>query len=196
VDDEIALVARSVREFVASVASIDEPVPAGGSVAALAGSASAALLALACGVQQRQGIDGAAALLARAQDLQAQLLALVDEDAAAFRAYLRAKRADERPDVEAALHWMSHVPLEIAVRSLDVVNLSREVGGRTKGLLLGDVRSARQLASAAVAAALAIAEQDVALHSDPTAKAQLTDELARLRDARLFSAGEVDEGPA
>jgi Formiminotransferase-cyclodeaminase len=38
-------VARSVQEFVSSVASTDEPVPAGGSVTALTGAASAALLA-------------------------------------------------------------------------------------------------------------------------------------------------------
>ena len=49
------------------MASVDEPVPAGGSVAALTGAASAALLALVCGVQQRKRPGVSAAELAQAE---------------------------------------------------------------------------------------------------------------------------------
>src|SRR5437868_15498651 len=99
-DDE--LVSRSVREFVASVASVDEPVPAGGSVAALTGAASAALLALVCDVQQRRQPLRLAAESQQARDQQSRLLALVDEDAAAFRAFLDARRAGGAPVSTAA----------------------------------------------------------------------------------------------
>jgi formiminotetrahydrofolate cyclodeaminase len=178
VDD--ALVARSVREFVASVASIDEPVPAGGSVTALTGAASAALLALVCGVQARKGVDGLAEMLTRARDLQARLLALVDADAEAFRAFLHARGHD----VEGALNRTSQTPLDIATGCVEVVSLSREIEPRTRGPLLGDVRAARGLANAALTAALDIAEQNVLLHSDPAAQARLRDEIARLRGAQ------------
>lgn len=179
-----ALVARSVREFVASVASIDEPVPAGGSVAALTGAASAALLALVCGLLDRKGVEGASELVARARDLQGRLLVLVDADADAFQAYLHAKRTVVGSNVDGALNRTSQTPLDVAAACVDVVSLSRDVAGRTLGPLLGDVRAARHLASAALAAALDIAEQNVLLHSDPAARVRLQDEIARLRAAQ------------
>jgi formiminotetrahydrofolate cyclodeaminase len=182
-DDHPDLVARTVREFVASVASIDEPVPAGGSVAALTGAASAALLALVCGVLDRKGVDGVSELLGRAQQLQARLLALVDGDAAAFRSFLDARRdAGEQHVLQAALERTSQTPVEIARGCIDVVNLSQDVEHHTRGPMLSDVRTVRRLAGAAMAAALDIAEQNVALHSDdPAAQARLRSEIARLR---------------
>jgi formiminotetrahydrofolate cyclodeaminase len=44
----------SVAEFVRAVASPTQPVPAGGSVAALTGAVSAALLVLVCEVVERR----------------------------------------------------------------------------------------------------------------------------------------------
>jgi len=177
-----ALVARSVQGFVASVAAIDEAVPAGGSVAALTGAASAALLALVCGVHARKGGDAAPELLARARALQARLLELVDEDADAFRGYLQARR--ERQDLAGALQRTSQTPLAIAAACVEVVNVSRDVEGQTRGLLLGDVHTARRLAGAALAAALDIAAQNLALHAEPAAQARLQAEITRLRRAQ------------
>jgi methenyltetrahydrofolate cyclohydrolase len=170
-------VARSVRDFVASVASTGEPVPAGGSVAALTGAASAALLALVGRLRARRGVDGVAELVRRARELQERLLGLVDADAEAYRAFLQAKRS------AGALERMSQTPLEIAAACGDVVRLSVEMEGRATAVLLGDVRAARQLASAALAAALAIAEQNVLLFADSAAQGRLRIEIARLRAA-------------
>jgi formiminotetrahydrofolate cyclodeaminase len=168
-DDNAALVARTVREFVASVASTDEPVPAGGSVAALTGASSAALLALVCGV------EGLSVMLVRAQALQQRLLALVDEDAEAFRAYLRVKRSP------GAVDPITRTPLAIAAACADVVTLSHAVESRTRRTLLSDVRTARYLANGALAGALETAEQNVSLHTDPEQRARLRDEIAHLR---------------
>jgi methenyltetrahydrofolate cyclohydrolase len=177
-DSSNPLAARSVREFLDSVASSDEAVPAGGSVAALTGAASAALLALVCGVLQHKGIDGLSEMLARAQDLQHRLLALVDEDAEAFRAFLHA-----RQHVDEVVGRVTQVPLEVASRCVEVVALCQDVEDRTQGPMLGDVRSARHLASAALSAALDLADQNVSLHSDPAAQARLREEIFRLRSA-------------
>jgi len=168
------LVERSVREFVDSVASVDEPVPAGGSVAALTGASSAALLALVSGVLERKHVSGVSGLLARAQDLQDRLLRLVDEDAEAYRAYLQR--------VERALERTTQTPLDVAAACLEVVDLSRELEGFSRGPLSSDVRTARTLASAALASALDIAEQNVLLHSDPAVQARLRDQISRLRE--------------
>jgi formiminotetrahydrofolate cyclodeaminase len=178
----MSLVGRSVREFVDSVGSAGEPVPAGGSVAALTGASSAALLALVCGVLERKQSVGVSSMLARARDLQERLLALVDEDADAFRAYLQARRT-AGAGVEEALNRTTQTPLDIAAACAEVVNLSRAVERQTRGPMLSDVRTARALASAALGAALDIGEQDVHLHADVAAQARLRDQIRRLRDA-------------
>jgi methenyltetrahydrofolate cyclohydrolase len=179
------LVSRSVTEFIASVASTDEPVPAGGSVAALTGAASAALLALVCGVRRHKQPDALSGELVQAERLRQRLLALVDEDAAAFRAFLDAQRATRRGDdgdLRTALGRTSRAPLEIATACAAVVELSVSLEGQIQGMTLGDVRAARHLATAALTAALDLGEQNVALlEADPRAQAQMRDTLARLR---------------
>ena len=157
------------------VASAEAPVPAGGSVAALTGAASAALLALVCSVLQRHNVDGSAGLLARAASLQGHLLHLVDEDAQAFRAYLDAKHD---PTLVARV---ADSPLEIARACLAVVGLGNEVDGLASGSIRGDVHAARHLAGAAALAALDLAEENVGLMADAAAKRQLRERIARLR---------------
>jgi formiminotetrahydrofolate cyclodeaminase len=179
------LVSRSVTAFVASVASIDEPVPAGGSVAALTGAASAALLALVCGVRRHKQPEALAGELVEAERLQHRLLALVDEDAAAFRAFLDAKRARRSEDDEAlktALGRTSQTPLEIATACAAVVELGAALEGQIHGMTLGDVRAARHLATAALTAALDLSEQNVGLlEADPPAQARMRATIASLR---------------
>ena len=172
---EAPLAARSVREFLEQVASAEPPVPAGGSVAALSGAGSAALLALVCSVLQRHAVDGVAALLARAQNLQERLLQLVDEDAAAFRAYLDAKHD---PTLVARV---VDSPLEIARACHEVVDLSNQVDAVASGAVRGDVHAARHIARAAALAALDLAEENVGMTADPEAKRQLRERIARLR---------------
>ena len=72
------LIDLTVRDFVAAVASADEPVPAGGSVAALTGASSAALLALVCDVLERHTPGVLIQERERARALHQELLDLVD----------------------------------------------------------------------------------------------------------------------
>ena len=125
--------ARSVEEFVANVASVDEPAPAGASVAALTGATSAALVALVWGIRERRQPGQLADELHQAEGLQARLLALVDEDVAAFSAYLEAKRASRlaraesgsaqagASDLQGAVGRVVQTPLAIAAACGEVV---------------------------------------------------------------------------
>lgn len=169
------LVSRSVSEFVSSVASADEPVPAGGSVAALSGAGSAALLALVCDVLRRKDVPGLDAPWQRAAALQRRLLELVDEDAAAFATFLE-DRHDRR-----AIGRVSRAPIEIARSCGEVFALSQELAGRVEGPLSGDVRAAAHLARAALEAALDLAEQNLSLIADPAERHALRDEISQLR---------------
>ena len=73
------LIDLSIAAFVDAVSSTQKPVPAGGSVSALTGSSSAALLVLVCDVLEEHspGVLKEVRELARA--LQQQLLQLVDD---------------------------------------------------------------------------------------------------------------------
>ena len=170
------LAALSVRDFLGQVASAAAAVPAGGSVAALSGAASAALVALVCAVLARHEVADAGRLQARADDLQARLLHLMDEDAAAVRAYL-----DARKD-PVAVARVGDAPLEIARACQAVVDLANEVDAFASGAVRGDVRAARHLAGAAALAALDLADENLALTADPAARRALQDRIDALRN--------------
>jgi formiminotetrahydrofolate cyclodeaminase len=169
------LVSLSVGEFVAKVASTEEPVPAGGSVAALTGACAAALLALASGVLVRRGVGDAERLVGTANALLAELLRLVDEDAAAYDAFL----ADKRD--RAAIARMNEMPLRVASTCRDVSAMVDEVAERITGAIAADVNAARTLADAACQASLDLAEANIRMERDPAAQAQLKERIQELR---------------
>jgi formiminotetrahydrofolate cyclodeaminase len=172
-----ALVQLPVGEFVEKVASTDEPVPAGGSVAALTGACAAALLALASGVLARRGVGDAEPLVHKAKELQAELLRLVDDDAAAYDAFLEDKRN------AAVIARMNELPLQVASACRDVSALVAEVAERITGAIAADVHAAGTLADAARQAALDLAEANVRTEKDPLAQAELTQRIQTLRRA-------------
>lgn len=104
----------------------NEPVPGGGSAAALAGALGASLLIMVAGLPKtRTGSPEEAADLseasARLRPLRDSLLELVDDDTRAYRAVLDAMRLPKstegerdvrRAAVDAAMHGATRVPLE------------------------------------------------------------------------------------
>jgi methenyltetrahydrofolate cyclohydrolase len=174
------LVDLSVADFVAAVGSAHEPVPAGGSVAALTGASSAALLALVCDVLERHTPGVLAQPRQAARGLQQQLLVLVDEDAAAFRAFLDAERGSRAR--EAAGARVAAVPLHISRACQEVVELEQSIAPHVRGAMHLDVSAARQLAAAAGRSALDIAEYNLSLVAEPSARQALRDDITALRN--------------
>ena len=101
------------------------------------------------------------------------MLELVDEDARAYQAFLEA-----RHDAE-VIAQVTRLPLRVAELCSEVNALGGEV--RITGAIAGDVKAARTFATAAQAAALQLAEANVALQPNAEAKANLEGEIARLR---------------
>lgn len=173
------LIDLSLRDFVDAVASADHSVPAGGSVAALAGASSAALLALVCGVVQRRSPGVLVDELRILEAHQRELLQLVDEDADAFEAFVHARH--EKTGVDEAIERITRIPLTIGAACAEIIQVSHAVEGHEVRHMHGDVRAAQHLAQAAVRTALDIAEANVPLQKDPAARARLIDEIARLK---------------
>lgn len=116
---------RALADLLDAFAS-NEPVPGGGSAAALAGALGASLLIMVAGLAKtRTGAPEEAADLAEAsarlRPLRDALLELVDEDSRAYQAVVDASRLPKTTDAERdgrraaidrAMHGATRVPLE------------------------------------------------------------------------------------
>jgi glutamate formiminotransferase/formiminotetrahydrofolate cyclodeaminase len=121
--------------------SSDTPAPGGGSVAALAGSLGAALAAMVANITHHKTADGAArqqlaALAEKTQQLKERLLRAVDEDAAAFDAYLQALRLPaespqeqqhRRQRVQEGLKQAIEVPYQTALAAFEAMQAAGEM---------------------------------------------------------------------
>lgn len=162
----------SLRDFVAEVAS-KSPAPGGGSCAAQAGSAGAALVAMVArlsagrpGPPAEDGIapdDELEQTVAEADALRQGLLALVDEDAGAFEAVmaaLRLPREDEaqREARSRALREATLGAADVPCRTLRacrrVIELAAGLGGRSLASAASDLGAGVELARAGAEAAM------------------------------------------
>jgi methenyltetrahydrofolate cyclohydrolase len=116
------------------------PAPASGTAAACAAALGAALAELAAGVSR----DDAA--VAEAQELRARLLALADDDAEAYTAFLA-----ERSDATRAR--IIEVPQEISAAAAQVAALGERLARDGKASVAGDAQAAVELATGARRAA-------------------------------------------
>jgi glutamate formiminotransferase / formiminotetrahydrofolate cyclodeaminase len=141
-----------------------QPVPGGGSAAALAGALAAALVAmvarLTIGRKAYAAVEGrAGAIVTEAEGLAGDLRRLVDEDAAAYErvsgAYKVPKDAAGRARaVDDALLGAARTPLDVARRAAVLVNLAKEIGTIGNKNARSDAKVAEGLARAALAGAL------------------------------------------
>jgi len=120
------LTTKSVSEFIDDVSS-NSPAPGGGSVSALCGALGSALAAMVCrltiGKKNYEGVqDEMLTALGRADELRAELTALIDQDTEAFNLVMKAftlpkatedqKRARSEA-IQEATKQATLVPLEV-----------------------------------------------------------------------------------
>jgi hypothetical protein len=130
----------SVSEFLQAVTLAAQPGPAGGSVAALSGAASAALLVLVCDVFEGHRPDVLTQSRQKAAELQQKLLGLVDDDAAAFRGFLDTERGSA--EREAGGSRVAQIPLDIGRACLEAAQLVRNIEPHVAGSMRLDVATA------------------------------------------------------
>ena len=125
------------------------PVPGGGGASALCASLGAALASMVANYTVGKEKYAAAEaevtrILGEVEELRAQLLALIDADAAAFeplsRAYGIPKDDPTREEtLEACLHAAAAVPMEIARLSCRAIDLHAELLDKGSAMMRSDV---------------------------------------------------------
>lgn len=154
-------------EFIASVAGSDPILPAGGSVAALAGSLGAALGEMMSGVTEGKekfaSVEGEVRRIhAELTELRKTLRRLVDEDSDAFRSLMEAARLPRQDDqqraareeaIEHGTRAATETPIRTArsaCRALELLRILAEIGNPSARC---DVAAGAQMAGASLKAA-------------------------------------------
>ena len=157
---------QSVREFSSGLAA-KQPTPGGGSAAALAGALGAGLVSMVCqytvGRERYADVEEAARrVLARADELRVELEQAVDADVAAYGSYSQAQsmpretEADQRERhaaLQAALRESTEVPLGVAERCAELLELAAEAAEIGNPFLISDAAVGAEMAAAALASA-------------------------------------------
>jgi len=193
----------TVAAFVDRLASA-EPVPGGGSAAAIAGSLAAALVAMVASLSQdRPKYAQHAALheeaVTAARALANRFLVLADEDAAMYGAYVAATRLPRETDherqnrdaaIRQAARGASDAPYRTVQACADVVGYAEALAGRSNRNASSDLELAALLSVAASRAAAANVYVNLpAIGDDGTSREllvateRLADEIERQADA-------------
>jgi formiminotetrahydrofolate cyclodeaminase len=152
----------SVREFGERLAS-NAPTPGGGSAAALGGALGAGLVSMVCnftvGREKYADVEEEMqAVLRRSEELRLQLEQAVEDDAAAYGGYSEAsklpreseeERAARDAALDAALRESTLVPLGVAERCAELLELALRAAELGNRFLISDAAVGAELAAAA-----------------------------------------------
>ena len=187
--------AMRVEGFLESMSSSD-PTPGGGAAAAVSGATGAALIAMVGRLTLgKSGFEDLGermqALVERADEARTGFLVLGDRDAEAFEEVMTAFRMPKETDVEKAsrtqaiqlgLEHAAGVPLEIARRAVDLMELSEDATALGNPNAASDGMTAAGMLLAAVIGARANVEINASSLKDKTRRQALLDEVAGIRE--------------
>ncbi len=133
------LVNTTCGNFLDELAS-KAPTPGGGAASALCGAVAAALTAmlanLTAGKAGSEENEQAAEIIAEADKLRTELSALADDDAAVFGKFMAAYKMPKATEAEKAMRTAAigqaaiaaaEVPMQIALKTMDVLLLARRI---------------------------------------------------------------------
>jgi formiminotetrahydrofolate cyclodeaminase len=187
-----------IEDFLDRLGS-DSPTPGGGAAAGVAGASGAALIAMVANLTiDKEGYEAAwqrmREILPVVEAGRNELLDLADRDAAAFDAVMAAfrlpketddEKAARRDAIQAAFEGAASVPLQVAERAAELIDLGREAIEMGNDNAASDGLSASYLLYAAVECAVANVLINAAALKDEPRKQALVSSVERVRaDAR------------
>ncbi len=139
---------HTLKEYLDQLAA-RQPVPGGGSAAALSSALGAGLIAMVTQYSLGKGKSKAiesrlTKILAKSQQIRVRLLDLVDEDAQAYLGVVAARKQDKKAQKSAA-RIAARVPKEICTLSYQAVELTPFIVEHGNPYLMSDVEVALEL---------------------------------------------------
>lgn len=182
---------HTIEEFLAALAA-PTPAPGGGAAAAISGATAAALVEMVAGLSLKKSPDGADAALqqriaAQMTTAGRELLALADEDANAYSAFIVAMRLPkteehEREARSRAMSTAAEVAAQVPLRTLraitSIAEAARLVTGRSLVSAASDLEVAQRFARAAGISAAENVEVNLPFIDDPETRATLANQTA------------------
>jgi formiminotetrahydrofolate cyclodeaminase len=196
--------AQSLDGWLSDLAS-GEPTPGGGAAAAMNAAIGAALIEMVCNLtigRPRFAAHARAMTVARdeAAGLRKAALDLAAADAVAFGAVsaayrlpkeTAAQREQRAARVQDALAGAAEVPLEVAARAAELIQLASAILDLANPTVISDVAVAASSAQAALEAAVVNVEVNLAGLDDSERRDELTERLLPLGDAALLAEATV-----
>lgn len=196
----------TVNQFLSALAS-KEPVPGGGSGAALGGALGAALVSMVCnltiGKKGYEAVDQEMReLLAQSEAIRLELPQLLEADTQAYGQVMAAYRLprtteQEKQEREAVmqerLKAAAEVPMRIAERCARVVELALPVARMGNKWAVSDAGVGALLGEASLHSALLNVEINLASIKDPAYIASMRKKMAALTDAATATKDQVLE---
>jgi methenyltetrahydrofolate cyclohydrolase len=185
---------QTIEAFLRGLAS-DDPTPGGGAVAALSGATGAALISMVSNLTiGKRGYEEAEErmrwVLDEAEAARTDFLELADRDATAFDAVMAAFKMPKETDgekavrskaIQAGYESAARVPLEIAKRATELMELARETTEIGNVQAASDGACAGQALASAVWCATYNVEINAAALKDPAKAQALRDEVSAIR---------------
>jgi len=184
---------QQIKNFLDTLAS-KSPTPGGGSVAALTGSMGAALLSmvgnLTIGKKKYIHVeDDIKRLLKRSEILRADFEELMERDTEAFNQFMaimklpketEEQKEERRKKMQIALIEAANVPLEVARKSLEVLNICQEIANKGNKNVISDAGVGAILAEAAFDSAILNVKINLAMIQEEKVKSNLNHEIEDL----------------
>ena len=178
---------QSIRAFLDKLAS-REPVPGGGSAAAIAGAMGAHLALMAARISEKrmkskEDAEKLAHLIEALEKLAPKIVQVIDEDPKIFKKLSRLyQKKAEKPALDRALADCFQVQASLAFLILMALAVNWELDGFLSGSIKSDLAVSRSLLRAAFEGAEVLCEVNLKYIQDPKRKADLSNELKKLRD--------------
>lgn len=182
---------QTLADFLAALAA-PTPAPGGGAAAAVSGAAAAALVEMVAGLSLKKSPDGADAALqhrtaAQMATIRRELLALADDDAQAYDAFIQAMRLPKAEEQEresrgramsVAAEHAAAVPLQTLRTISAVAEAARSLTNRSLVSAASDLDVALRFARAAGLSAAENVEANLPFIDDPETRATLANQTA------------------
>jgi methenyltetrahydrofolate cyclohydrolase len=192
----------TVEEFLQK-ANSPEPVPGGGSVAAVTGALASSMgqmvLNLTIGKEKYKQFEADCKThLVKLEKAQKMMLQLMDEDIAAFGGYSEVRKlAKEDPTrpakMAAAIQTCVAVPLEICAVALAMLDDMDKIKEKANLFLLSDLGVAAVLAAATVKAAAFNVKANLSSIKDAAEVARLKDQMRHDDDKAQQTLGSIEK---